>query len=370
MANIFDYIEWRGDLKFTEAPFNEIDNLILSRISYLPFSSIIENDEIITIKEAYKRFKKLDMSNVRILLKEDLELFPAIANSTRFGMLYLKKFISKFDAKEEKQFSAITIVLPDGEIYVSYRGTDNTLVGWKEDFNMTFMQSIPAQKDAKDYLNNIANQTVGNIRVGGHSKGGNLAVFASAFCEESVKNRIIDVYNNDGPGFSEEILKSQNYNEILPKIHTYLPQSSIIGRLLNHSEKYTVVKSTQVGIYQHDLYSWQVLGPKFVALKSLTKESEFIDKTLKNWLNTVEKEEREKFWMTMFEILESTDAETLSEINENKFTNYKKIFNSYKNLDDESKNIINQTIKSLMSIVKENIKNEKTNKNLEKDEDK
>ncbi len=363
MANIIDYIVWRGDLTFNQAKFNEIDNLILSRVSYFPFDDLIEYDETISIKEAYERFKKLDLKKVKILQQEDLDLFPALAKCERFGNLFLKFYINKKDKQQEKQFSAITIVLPDGTTYVSYRGTDNTIVGWKEDFNMSFMESVPAQLDAKNYLNEIAKHIIGALRVGGHSKGGNLAVYAAAFCNPEVQERIIEVYNNDGPGFFEEIIESENYQKILPKIHTYIPQTSIIGRLLNHQEEYTIVKSVEVGIYQHSLYSWELLGPKFINLNELTKESEFIDKTLKIWLKTVDAEQREKFWKAFFEILSSTNADTLSEISENWFKNSKTILASYRGLDAESREIINKTIKSLFTIIKQNIRPEKNRSN-------
>ncbi|MBR1654374.1 MAG: DUF2974 domain-containing protein [Clostridia bacterium] len=359
MANIIDYIEWRGDLSFIQDPFNEIDNLILSRVSYFPFDKIIDSNEIVTLQELYKRFEKIDKTAVKVLQEEDLDLFPALANSNRFGGIFLKKFINKKDKKQEKQFSAITIILPDGTTYISYRGTDNTLIGWKEDFNMSFMTLVPAQTDAANYLNEIASQTTGNLRIGGHSKGGNLAVYAAAFCNENIRDRIIEVYNNDGPGFFEEIIETENYKRILPKIHTYTPQTSIFGRMLNHEEQYTVVESTETGLYQHSLYSWQVIGKKFVEMQDVTKQSEYIDKTLKTWLKKVDAEQRKKFWLAVYEILSSTNAETISQINENKLANYKKIFDTYKNLDEESKEVLNQTIKFLLNTAKDNIKNDK-----------
>lgn len=361
MSNILDYIDWRGDLSFKNDKFNEIDNLILSRVAYFYFDGIIKDDETISLNEAYSRFQNLDQSKVRILQKEDMDLFPAVAKSRRYGSLRLKNYVNNRDLSEEKQFSAISIILPDNTAYISFRGTDNTLIGWKEDFNMSFMKLIPAQKAAKDYLNKVAGDITGMLRVGGHSKGGNLAIYAAAFCNNDIKDRIIAVYNNDGPGFFEEIIETPNYQSIVPKIHTYIPQSSIIGRLLNHAEKCNIVKSTQVGIYQHDLYSWQLMGNEFIKLEEVTKESEFIDKTLKSMLKEVDEQQREKFWMTMFEILSSTNAETLAQIRENWFSNSKIFYETYKNLDDESKKIINTTLKSLLSIAKDNIKSEKNN---------
>lgn len=356
MSNVLDYIDWRGDLSFIQSPFNEIDNLILSRVSYLPFDKIIEKDETVTIHDLYKRFQKLDKTTIRMLQVEDADLFPAIAKSKRFGDLFIKNYVNNRDLEQEKQFSAITIIIPDGTAYVAYRGTDNTLIGWKEDFNMSFMTSVPAQKDAQKYLNETAKHLTGNLRVGGHSKGGNLAIYASAFCDKDVQDRIIEVYNNDGPGFFEEIIETENYQRILPKIHTYIPQTSIFGRMLNHEEKFTVVESVETGVYQHSLYSWQLVGTKFIDMKKVTKESEFIDKTLKTWLKTVDAEQRKKFWFTLYEIVTSTNAETVAELNDNWFVNYKKIFASYKNLDEESREIINQTLKVLFGIAKDNIK--------------
>lgn len=244
MPNIFDYIKWR-DIEIAKVEFNEIDNLILSRFSYLPLDGVISPNEEITIKEAYERTKILGTTG-RTLQAEDIDLYSTLANSIRFGKLKITEFINKIDTIQEKQFSAVTIILPDDTIYVAYRGTDYSIVGWKEDFNMSFKEQVPSQIDAVEYLENIAKKYKCKIRVGGHSKGGNLAVYASAFCKPETQKRIIKVYNNDGPGFSEKIVNSEGYKRILKKVHTYIPQTSIIGRLLNHQEKTTILKSTQM----------------------------------------------------------------------------------------------------------------------------
>ena len=176
MANIFDYIEWRGDLSLSQDKFNEIDNLILARFSYFPFDEIIKENEVITIKELSERFLKKDTSTIPILWEDDVNLFPAMGNSTRFGEMKVTKYVNKISVEQEKQFSAITILMPDDTIYVSYRGTDNTVVGWKEDLNMTFKGHIPSQIDAVNYLEEIAKEYPNKLRIGGHSKCGNLAV--------------------------------------------------------------------------------------------------------------------------------------------------------------------------------------------------
>lgn len=356
MANVCDYVRWRGDLTLEQSEFNEIDNLILARFSYFPFDKIIRENEIATIKELSRRFSNQDITKLPILWKDDVELFPLMGNSKRFGGMLATKYINKIDAEQEKQFSAITVLMPNDIIYVSYRGTDNTIVGWKEDFNMSFKSHIASQISAKQYLEEIAKEYPSSkIIIGGHSKGGNIAVYAATFASKEVKDRIINVYNNDGPGFCEDVIETTEYQEILPRVHTYIPQSSIIGRLMNHKEKYTIVESVQRGIMQHDLYSWQVLGKEFVTLKKLTNESEFIDKTIKDWLENVEPEKREQVIDAVFEILNTTEAQTMKELKANWFANAKTILGTYKNIDSDTKEMVWQTVNELLKVAKNNI---------------
>ena len=356
MANVFDYLKWRGDLNLEKSEFNEIDNLILSRFSYFPFDNIIKEDEVVTIKELSERFEKTDINPIHILWKDDKEFFPAMGKTERFGNMLATKYVNKIETEQEKQFSAITVLMPDDTIYVSFRGTDNTIVGWKEDFNMSFKSHIASQISAKEYLENIAEEFPNKkIRVGGHSKGGNIAIYASAFAKQEVKDRIINVYNNDGPGFCEDVIKTEEYQEIMPKTHTYIPQSSIIGRLMNHKEEYTIVESTQKGIMQHDLYTWQILGKEFVTAKELTNDSVFIDKTITSWLEKVEPTKREQVIDVIFEILSNTDAQTMKELKANWFVNARTILTSYKNIDNETKEIIWQTLNELFKATKDNL---------------
>lgn len=207
MSNIFDYLEWRGDLSIKVDKFNEIDNLILSRLSYFPFDGLFESNEEIELKEVYERYKKLGTTG-RILQKEDIDLFPLLAKSNRFGDLKLTRYTNKLDLIKEKQFSAITILLPDEIIYVSYRGTDNTVVGWKKDFNMSFSELVSSQTDAVEYLENVAKAYNKKLLVGGYSKGGNLAVYVGTFCKKEIQNNIIKIYNNDGSGFVDKVLNT------------------------------------------------------------------------------------------------------------------------------------------------------------------
>lgn len=356
MANVCDYVKWRGDITLEQSKFNEIDNLILSRFSYFPFDKIIKENEVVTIKELSKRFQKQDVTKLPILWKDDVDLFPLMGESERFGKLLATKYINKIDQEQEKQFAAITVLIPDDTIFVSYRGTDNTIVGWKEDLNMSFKSHIASQISAKKYLEMIAEEySDKKIRIGGHSKGGNIAVYAATFASSIIKDRIINVYNNDGPGFCDDVIGTPEYQDMINKVHTYIPQSSVIGRLMNHREKYTVVESVQKGIMQHDLYSWQVLGTKFITLEEVTNGSEFVDKTIKEWLENVEPEKREQVIDVVFDILNATDAQTMKEIKNNWFTSARTMMSSYKNIDNETKDMIWKAVGELLKSAKNNI---------------
>ena len=360
MSNVCEYVKWRGDLTLKQSKFNEIDELILTRLSYFPFDQLIQPNEEATVEELSKRFEKADKSTMKILWEDDNELFPLMGKSERFGKMSVTQYVNKINAEQEKQFSATTVILPDNTIFVTYRGTDATIVGWKEDFNMCFKSHIASQKDAVEYLNMVSKKYKRLIRIGGHSKGGNLAVYAAMFTNSKVKKRIINIYNNDGPGFDDEIIKTKEYKEILPKVHTYIPQSSVIGRLLNHEEKYTVVQSIQKGIMQHDLYSWQLEGKEFICLEKVTNGSEIFDKTLKEWLINITPEQRGIVIDTAFDILNTTEVEYFSELKKNWFLNIRLMLGRYKNLDDESKKVISEIVQKLVSTVKNIISNEMT----------
>lgn len=202
--NIFDYINWRGDLSFRQSPFNEVDGAILAKLSYLPLERVLEQGSMvpISIADAAKKLFALPNINGSFMRKEDSPLLSALAESPRFCNMGLFACMNRFDPESQTQFFAMTIRLSESELYVAFRGTDNTLVGWKEDFNMCFVCPVPAQKLAVEYLESTVKNSVGRITVGGHSKGGNLAVYAAAFASPAAQLRVQKVYNYDGPALT------------------------------------------------------------------------------------------------------------------------------------------------------------------------
>lgn len=310
MADLFDYLQWRGDLPFSQVPFGPVDALLLSALVYIRFDEFVPESlsQSVSLPDAAKKLEAHPDPLSRCRVKNDLALLSAAAKSRRFGTARLCGYRNIFLPAEDTQFAAVTILTDDGNACVSFRGTDNTLVGWKEDFNMTFSDSVPAQRLAASYLEEVTSGIPLPIVLTGHSKGGNLAVFAAATAEKQIQERILDIYNEDGPGFLEHITESAGYQQILPKIHTYVPQSSVVGLLLGHKEAYTIVHSKQVGIMQHDPYTWEVLGPDFIKVDSLTVDSRFLEQTFRGWIQGMAPEERNAFFDTLFGLLQTEDA--------------------------------------------------------------
>ncbi|GHV07934.1 hypothetical protein FACS189485_18860 [Spirochaetia bacterium] len=363
MSNIFDYIVWRGDLSFSQAPFNPVDNIILTHLSYLPFDNIVPSPDkknTITIAEAAERIAavlkhKPEAFGDALICKEDPALLAALGACERYKHLKLAGFVNHIDFKQEKQFSALTIMTGDRSSLIAYRGTDNTLVGWKEDFNMSFSTAVPAQLEAVPYLEKMARRIRGNLRLGGHSKGGNLAVYAAAFCDKKFQRRISAIYSNDAPGFNQEVIASQGYRAIKKRIHAFIPQSSIIGMLFEHDDDYTVVKSTQTGIMQHDVYSWEVSHNDVIRLDTVTQGSHFIDRTLKEWIGGMDREQRQRFTDALYDILSSTEAKSLPDLTMRWFKNAGLMIQTYKDIDESTRDIISQTVSALFKSARNNI---------------
>ncbi len=316
MASIFEYLQWRGDLSFAQDPPNAVDALIFSGLAYVSYGSITEADPYTprSLRTAAEDFFCLEDCGSRVRVKNDMELLRAAAATRRFGEAKICMFRSLLIPEQETQFAAMTFLLDDGSLFLAFRGTDHTLVGWKEDFNMTFQQTIPAQRLALQYTRDVALQFSGEMRLGGHSKGGNLAVFAAARSSPMIQQRIRQVYNNDGPGFTKYMMGDPGYLVMVPRIRTLIPQSSVIGMLLEHEEPYTVIRSKTVGLLQHDLYSWEVLGPDFILVEEITDSSQFLDATIKTWFAEMSNQERNQLVDVMFGLLGTGGVDSAIEI--------------------------------------------------------
>ena len=239
------------------------------------------------------------------------------------------------------------MALDDGSHFVAYRGTDYSVIGWKEDFNMTFVSGVPAQLEAVKYLNMVAERTTGPLYVGGHSKGGNLAIYAAAFCEPQVQQRIVAIYNNDGPGFLEDVIASSGYQAICNRIYTYVPQTSFFGLALEHEEEFIVIESTERFLMQHDPYSWSVKGAEFVYLEEVTPSGKFLDQTVRGWLAGLSAEQRERFVDAVYELLAHKDVHTLQGTAKYWLANAGELIHNLRSVDDETSEMMQRTLKLL-----------------------
>ena len=332
MNNILTYLDWRGDVTFDYSLFNEIDSVIIARLAYIPFDDIVSDDfekGISLGRAAEKFFNKIDAMK-KADKNSDLALLKKAAQSKRFTDLTICGYVSEWDEDAEKQFSAMTISLPDNSWYIAYRGTDSSLLGWKEDFNMSFKCPVPSQASAVSYIRKASGYLPGNLVAGGHSKGGNLAVFAAAFSgEETQKDRVL----------------------------TFVPQSSIIGMLLEHEEPYAIIKSVgKTGMLQHNIYSWSVNRNSFKKLENVDTKSTFVDFTLKDWIKKMSPEEREAFIDSTYRMITQNGVRTMNDISSSGVVRLINFVSSLKTLDDESRKAVTKALELLVESASKGLK--------------
>ena len=320
MANLFDYLDWRGDLSFSAAPFCEVDNLILCLLSYPDYSALLLERDLVGLPleklvPLYFTHHPRTKGGLGLLLGDRIfDLMERAAASPRFASVRAWGHRSRLDKEREMQFSATTFSLGGGESFVAFRGTDDTLIGWKEDFNMTVSFPIPAQEEAAAYLAFVANSTADRLLLGGHSKGGNLAVYAAATCEASVRERIFSVWSNDGPGFPREMLDSPGYLAIRDRVHPLMPRASVVGIIFEWEPQPELVESNASGAFQHEGLTWQVLGTCFVRAPEQSRGSRQLDRSLQALLQEMELPCRRQLIDDMFSVGQELGVETLAEL--------------------------------------------------------
>ena len=347
MADMFEYLAWRGDLSFLHVPPCPVDALILSALVYCDFAGILPEDGAapVALQDAAEAFLALPDPETRVRVKNDLRLLEAAAAAPRFRDLRLGFYRSILIPEADTQFAAMAAFLPDGTVFLVFRGTDYSLTGWKEDFNMTFSDSVPAQREAAAYTAGFASRYPVLLRLCGHSKGGNLAVYAAAKVPDPIRRRILQIYNLDGPGFTEGFLKDPGYLWTVPRIRTVVPESSIIGILLEHEGDYTVIRSRQVGILQHEPYSWEILGGDFIRVKEISGHTQFVDRTIKNWIRDMSSEERSAYVEALFGLLSAGGAGKVQDLLHPK--NIRSFFSTLK-ADEETRKLLTSEFSELL----------------------
>ena len=345
--NILDYIEWRGDLTFGQKSFNEVDNLVFSVLAYLKMDGLVPPDGI-TIAELYERSKDAGLRPTS-LTNDPLPLITKAACCERFKDVIVKAYVNMVDAEKQLQFSAVTFIYDAKEAYIAFRGTDNTLVGWREDLNLSFLSETPGQYEAAAYLSRAAGSFGGDLYVGGHSKGGNFAVYAAAFCDAAAREKIIKVYSNDGPGFNKNVASKENFTAVVDRVEKIIPESSLVGVLLSGRANRKIIKSSAKRAMQHDPFSWQVVRDHFEEVEMRSDSSVILDETLNSWADSLSDKDLRMLGDTVFGVLESTGATTLREIKANKASAYPAILKAVSQLDTDAKSEMLEMMRKLLA---------------------
>ena len=322
MSNIIDYVKWRGDISFLESPLNAVDALIFSELSYLNFEDLAPSSvkvQGVPLSALSDMFFTLhyDKMNIGAILPAEqiFELFKLCARSRRFANVFVKGYINDIDIKEQKQFCAVCFDVGKNTTAVVFRGTDDTLIGWKENLNMSFFAPIPSQSQSVDYLRDIILSTdKEHFVLCGHSKGGNLAVYSALLTETELQKKIAGVYDFDGPGFKNDFVEAVVNNKILKKIYKISPENTFIGAIFNSVGKCKYVKSSVKGFYQHDAFSWEVLGRDFVYAKQQSKGSLDFHDTLERLVGNMSEKETIEFVDALYKFMTVNDATTLTDV--------------------------------------------------------
>lgn len=357
---VIAYVKNYGEYTFAEKPLNNVDSLVLCQLSYLKFDGLVPSlcqrlravslrrlaaDKDVCALFADKRYEEPNRA-----------LFEAVRKSKRYRDLKMNYYVNHIDTERETQFSAITFFLGDGLIFIAYRGTDETLIGWKEDFNMVFQSPVPGQQYAVEYLEEAATRFSGKFYVGGHSKGGNFAVYASMFCREEVRERILRIYSMDGPGFPGEVLKKGEYAKIKDRLTKILPHSSLVGMLFETFRGCRVVESKRFGLFQHDPFTWLTEGDDFVYVKGVYGSRRFTDDTLNAWISSLDREKRRFLIDTLYRVIAASEAENLMELTADWQKSVTGMFSEFKEVDETTKRQLIALIKQYFETVGEKLR--------------
>ena len=358
MANIIDYVHWRGDLPVSQVPLGEVDALVLSYLAYMDFSGVAPagwQDGGVLLSDAAAHLMARSKTDTCVMdsAKDDCRLLTALQGSERFGTMRVLGCVDRFDREREEQFAAVTFVPAAGPAVVAFRGTDTTVVGWKEDFNMSFSDEVPSQRAALAYVSDAVQALGMPVVLSGHSKGGNLAAYAGIFAEDAVQRRIECVYNFDGPGFNERITALPAFRQIDMRIHTFVTQSSMIGIIMWHAEPFTVVKSDANGVLQHNPYSWQVMAGRLITLPERTSESRLAEETIKHWLAELTPDARRQFIDGIYAVLSVSEGRNVVDLFEAK--NVRAILRAAGSMDEPTREAIAEAFRLLGNSLKETI---------------
>lgn len=363
MKNILDYIQEIQEFSFNEKVLSDLDILALTEMCYLPFRTMISSsfdlDEGIPISQIgawIPKFKQIrqETHNWMMISDERLRLVELLAQAPRYQPLILFAHLDDLDISMQKQFAAFSIQLSEKELLIIFRGTDETLIGWKEDFHMTFMPVIPAQKEALTYLQkalqHFSHDTV--YYLAGHSKGGNLALFAASYLEPSLQTQLKTIYCFDAPGLHYTHRKQAGFEQILPKVKSFIPQNAIVGLLFDNPIPHQIVKSSGFIWKQHNTFTWNIKQNHFESFPYVTNFSQQSHEAFNQWINSLKEEELQQFSDTLYDILSHCGIQTLNDIRSDFFKTSQTLLEKSKEIDTKKREMILECIQQFIQIRK------------------
>lgn len=366
MGTIIDYIKEYGDYTFLEKPLSEVDSLVLCQFAYLKFDALVpalgENASPVSMQDILHHEDYDSLYADERYREKNTALFLEMERSRRFGTLRMNNYVNQIELEKETQFSAITFQLEDGTFYAAYRGTDEMMVGWKEDLNLAFSEPVPGQLMSVDYLNQAAKHIKTPFYMGGHSKGGNFAVYAAMNCDKQIQDNIVVIFNHDGPGFRPEVKARCGFHKIEDRIRRTLPHSSLVGMLLYSEGDYRVVESRNIGLAQHDPYSWLIEKDDFQWVKQVYSTAMFMDTTLNDWILSLNQEEMHIFVDTLYDVLKASEADNLIDFTANWKRSIQGIMEAVKNVDADALKVMNDIMKALFEMLSQHAKEELQNR--------
>ena len=355
MINLNEYIKAVGDFTFCDKPFNEIDNLIFSQLAYIDFENIITSSAYCVelsyaLKKYYELHSEKEIENLIKISHKAVELLGVCAETKRFGNTRLCHYVNNVNEQIDKQFSAVNFILNDGSLLVAFRGTDITVTGVKESAMLSYMFPVPAQIEALHYFQEAAMNHNGDVRVCGHSKGGNLAVFAAVNCSNSLKKKIAGVYENDAPGFPKWFFDRYDYQQIKDKITLITPNSSVIGRMLFHDAKPVIVKSTHNGLKQHQVSSWVINDDYSLdTVENYDFQSDLVCEYINNLIDYIGDDDLELFFDTIEYIFVNSGVDDFYDLKEFDVKKVISLIDTLKIIDEPQKERFKHIIKKTVN---------------------
>lgn len=349
-GSFLTYVQTQLD-PFAERPLCAVDSLVFSWLSYFRLSPALDaacTREGIALHELLRAEEFEAMFGTSFDPEGSRDVLFAVCASPRFRDVRLTLFQFATNKAAEEQFAAMTFLLPTGEAYVAFRGTDSTIVGWKEDLNMAYLCPVPAQEEARSYVEHVATEVTGPLYLGGHSKGGNLAVYAASTASREVQGRVLTAFSHDGPGFPCEFLEGAGFRRMRSRVVKTVPKSSVIGLIMDDGADVRVVESSGISVLQHNPFLWEVEGCDFVYADGLTASARYLSSTIESWMERFTPEERGRFVDTLFDVIGATGATRFADIREDWRSSVPAMREAMDALEPEQRECVGDVIKALV----------------------